>query len=243
MKRVAEGDALAGVEGGASVAAKPKRKVPIRSAESEWAPPVEQPVEKPKENVVDKAADNGADPDNPFPRYVDMFRNNPAALAAEFEKEAEAARAEQRGMRDEVIRMWKLDEKQAALFEKALDDLCDEAKRLNEEMVGLIASGQLNEEYGEGRIMSGNRLLTQRFIDARGTAVRETAEKLYEQLVLNGVSDAEEQIVLMNVAHKTFFSLECHEPYLAVYDKVYKNMGIGNGIFGWNVRQRQLKKK
>ena len=172
---------------GASVAAKPKRKEPIRSAESEWAPPVEQPVEKPKENVVDKAADNGANPDNPFPRYVDMFRNNPAALVAEFEKEAEANRTELREMRDEIIRDWKLNEEEASLLEKALDDLCDEVRRMNEEFVGLIASGQLDDESAEdGSFMCGNHLLSQKKGEAVRTAFRETAEKLYEQLVPDG---------------------------------------------------------
>ena len=35
------------------------------------------------------------------------------------------------------------------------------------------------------------------------------------------------------------FSYECFEPYLAVYDMVYKNMGFGNGIFSWCKQQEK----
>ncbi len=41
----------------------------------------------------------------------------------------------------------------------------------------------------------------------------------------------------------TAFSYECLEPNLAVYDKVYKNMGLGNGIFSWCRRSQQKEKK
>ena len=34
---------------------------------------------------------------------------------------------------------------------------------------------------------------------------------------------------------------ECFEPFLQVYDKVYKNMGFGNGIFSWCRRPPQKK--
>ena len=172
--------------------------------------------------------------DNPFPRYLDMFRNDPEALAAEFIKEAEADNARLRKMREDAIAKLKLNAKQAEVFEKALDDLRDEITRQNEEWVGLITSGQLNEDMAaDGRIWDCNPLLCQRHIAAREMAVRETAEKLYEQLVLDGISDAVEQNVLIDAAYKTSFAYECLEPNLAVYDKVYKNMGVGDGIFSW----------
>ena len=80
-------------------------------------------------------------------------------------------------------------------------------------------------------------------VAAREMAVRETAEKLYEQLVLDGISDEVEQNVLIDAAYKTSFAYECLEPNLAVYDKVYKNMGVGNGIFSWCRRPQQKGKK
>ena len=182
--------------------------------------------------------------DNPFPRYLDMFKNNPEALAAEFLKEAEADNARLRKMREDAIAKLKLNAEQAALFEKALDGLRAEITRQTEEWVGLITSGQLNEDMAaDGRIWDCNPLLCQRCIAAREMAVRETAEKLYEQLVLDGISDAVEQNVLIDAAYKTSFAYECLEPNLAVYDKVYKNMGVGNGIFSWCRRPQQKGKK
>ena len=59
----------------------------------------------------------------------------------------------------------------------------------------------------------------------------------YEQLELDGVSDAEKQRWLFIATQRAVFSYECYEPYLAVYDKVYKNMGFGNGIFSWCKQQ------
>ena len=227
-----------------SSAAKPKRSAPTPSAESERKASAELSGEKPKENAGEQAAGNDTKPDNPFPRYLDMFKNNPEALAAEFEKEAEANRTELREMRDEIIRDWKLNEEEASLLEKALDDLCEEVRRMNEEFVGIIASGQLDDESAEdGSFMCGNHLLSQKKGEAVRTAFRETAEKLYEQLVPDGVSAADEQLILWNAARHTAFSYDSFEPFLQVYDKVYKNMGFGNGIFSWNARQRQLKKK
>ena len=229
---------------GASVAAKPKRKVPIRSAESEWAPPVEQPVEKPKENVVDKAADNGANPDNPFPRYLDMFKNNPEALAAEFEKEAEADRAAQRQLRDWAIDELKLNAEQAAILEKFLDDVKGVVLQERQEEVDLIKSGQLNEEdAADGSIWTSNRLLMEQCVSDRKKAVFDAAVELYNQLDINGVPDSKRQQVIFWATYKTSFSYDSFEPFLQVYDKVYKNMGFGNGIFSWNARQRQLQKK
>ena len=73
--------------------------------------------ETPKAEGVE--AGKKAKDDNPFPRYLDMFRNDPAALAAEFEKEAEADRTYQRELRDSAIDKLKLTEKQSELFEKA----------------------------------------------------------------------------------------------------------------------------
>ena len=183
--------------------------------------------------------------DNPFPRYLDMFKNNPEALAAEFQKEAEADRASLAKVREHAIDELKLNAEQAAMFEKALDDLRDEVTRTNEEWVELIKSGQLNDE-DDGSILTSNRLLGERFVAARQKAFRETAEKLYEQLVLDGVSDAKKQAWLYIATSRTASSYECLEPCLAVYDKIYKNYGIGDGIFSWNRwhrRQQQEGKK
>ena len=229
-------------EGRASVAAKPKRKAPLLSAESEWAPPVEQPVEKSKENVVDQAADNGANPDNPFPRYLDMFKNNPAAFAAEFKKEAEKDHAYQRELRDGIIEKLKLNEEQASVFEKALDNLRDEITQQYLERVELITSGQLNEEgAADGCIWGSNRILQYKLAGDIQALICNTAEELYEQFELDGVSNADKQEFLFWAARQTSFSYECLEPNLSVYDKVYKNFGVGNGIFSWCVRQRQKK--
>lgn len=182
--------------------------------------------------------------DNPFPRYLDMFKNNPEALAAEFLKEAEADNAKQRKMREDAIAKLKLNAEQAELFEKALDDLRDEITRQNEEWVRLINSGQMNDDTAaDGRFWDSNPLLCERAISDLKAAVRETAEKLYEQLVTDGISDAAFQRVIDNAAQKTAFSYECLEPSLAVYDKVYKNMGVGDGIFSWCRRQQQNGKK
>ena len=178
--------------------------------------------------------------DNPFPRYLDMFRNDPEALAAEFIKEAEADNAKQRKMREDAIAKMKLNAEQAELFEKALDDLRDEITRQNEEWVRLINSGQMNEDTAaDGCFWDSNPLLCERAISDLKAAVRETAEKLYEQLVTDGISDAAFQRVIDNAAQKTAFSYECLEPSLAVYDKVYKNMGVGDGIFSWWSRARR----
>lgn len=176
--------------------------------------------------------------DNPFPRYLDMFKNNPEALAAEFLKEAEADNARQRKLREGIIAEWKLNQEQAAMFEKALDDLKAEITRQNEEYAGLVKSGELNYE-DDGSIFTSNRLLGQRFVAAREAAMRETSEKLYGQLELDGVSDAEKQRWLFIATQRAVFSYECFEPYLAVYDKVYKNMGFGNGIFSWCKQQEK----
>ena len=176
--------------------------------------------------------------DNPFPRYLDMFKNNPEALTAEFQKEAEVDQARQASMREAFVAELKMNAEQAAIFEKALDDLRDQITRNNEEWAGLIASGQLNDE-DDGSILTSNRLLGQRFVADREKATRETSEKLYEQLELDGVSDAEKQRLLFIAAQRTTFSYECLEPYLAVYDKIYKNMGVGDGIFSWCIRARR----
>lgn len=197
----------------------------------------EQPAEKPEADAVEQKSDKDAKDDNPFPRYLDMFKNDPDALAAEFLKEADKDRASQRKMRDEAVANLKLNAEQAAFFEKALDDLVAEITQQNREWADLVASGKLNEETADGAIWSSNPLLAQRMVAAREAAVRETGEKLYENLVLDGVSDAEEQRVLRGVVYRTSFSYECYVPDLAVYDKVYKNMGFGTGIFSWCIRQ------
>ena len=77
--------------------AKPTEGSPAKAAKSEPMRPKDagtavgaDTVEKLKEDVGAQTADKDAKPDNPFPRYLDMFRNNPAALAAEFEKDVSA---------------------------------------------------------------------------------------------------------------------------------------------------------
>ena len=220
------------------------RKAPICLAESERMPPVELPVEKPKESAKERTADKGAGNDNPFPRYLDMFKNNPEALAAEFLKEAEKDRAYQRELRDGIIGELKLNEEQAAVFEKALDNLRDEIRQRYWERVDLITSGQLNDETAaDGCIWDSNRILQYKTAGDVQALICNTAEKLYEQLELDGVSDANKQEFLFWAARQTSFSYECLEPNLQVYDKVYKNFGVGNGIFGWRNMQRQLNKK
>ena len=187
-------------------------------------------------------AEKKAKDDDPFPRYLDMFRNDPAALAAEFEKEAEADRANQRKMRDWAIGELKLNDEQAAVFEKAMDGLRDAVKQLTQEGVDLILSGQLNEETAaDGAIWSSNILLSKKSVAARSKMVQDTAEGLYGLLNLEGVSDSVKQRVLERASYITSFSYECLEPNLHVYDKVYKNMGVGNGIFSWCKRQSQKK--
>ena len=206
----------------------------------------EAPSEKCRESEVAKQEEKAAQvaqveqqkDDSPFPRYLDMFKNNPEALAAEFQKEAEVDQARQASMREAFVAELKMNAEQAAIFEKALDDLRDQITRNNDEWAGLIASGQLNDE-DDGSILTSNRLLGQRFVADREKATRETSEKLYEQLELDGVSDAEKQRLLFIAAQRTTFSYECLEPYLAVYDKIYKNMGVGDGIFSWCTRARR----
>ena len=197
-------------------------------------------AETPKADGAD--AEKKAKEDNPFHRYLDMFRNDPAALAAEFEKEAEADRANQRKMRDEVIAKLKLNEEQAALFEKALDDIRNAVLRNMQEEVDLITSGQANmDTAADGRFWDSNLLLMDQAVAAREKIVRDAAVELYNQLDVDGVPDAEKQRIIKGVTYKTSFSFDCYEPMLQVYDKVYKNMGFGNGIFSWCIRQSQKK--
>ncbi len=224
----------------ADAAAKPRRKVEVR-AEKRQEPVAE--VAKPEEKPVQAAqTEQQKKDDNPFPRYLDMFKDNPEALVVEFQKEAEIDRASLAKMREHAIGELKLNAEQVAMFEKALDDLRDEVTRTNEEWVELIKSGQLNDE-DDGSILTSNRLLGERFVAAREKAFRETAEKLYEQLTLDGVSDAKKQSWLYIATSRTAHSYECLEPTLAVYDKVYKNYGIGDSIFSWCRRQRQQQEK
>ena len=60
-------------------------------------------------------------------------------------------------------------------------------------------------------------------------------------LVLRDGSTAAVPAGEASVEKKVSFSFECYEPNLAVYDKLYKNMGFGKGIFSWCVRPRQKK--
>ena len=47
------------------------------------------------------------------------------------------------------------------------------------------------------------------------------------------------QNIIYRAAYNTSFSYECLEPNLQIYDKVYKNMGVGDGIFSWWSRARR----
>ena len=219
--------------------AKPRRKTEA-NVEKQREPEVVKPEEKPAQEGNAAKKKN----DNPFPRYLEMFKNDPEALAAEFLKEAEKDREFQAQRRQEAIDKLNLNAEQAAVFEKALDELRDEITHQEEGYVNLIKNGQLNEELAsEGCIWDSNELVAQEMVAARETAVRQTAEKLYEQLELDGVSDDIKQKTLFWSAYITSFSYECLEPDLDVYDKVYKNMGVGDGIFSWCVRPHQKEKK
>ena len=229
------------LNGRTHAAAKPCRKAETRAEKRQES--VKEMAKSEEKSVPEEQAAQKKD-DNPFPRYLEMFKNDPEALAAEFLKEAEESHAFLDKMRKNAIAKLKLNAEQSAVFEKALDDLRDEITRQNEEWVGLITGGQLNDDLAaNGCIWSSNPLLSQRMVAAREAAVRQTAEKLYEQLVLEGVSDVVEQNVLINAAYQTSFSCECLEPNLAVYDKVYKNMGVGKGIFSWHCRPHPEGKK
>lgn len=178
--------------------------------------------------------------DNPFPRYLDMFKNNPEALTAEFQKEAEANRTRQAKMREDAIAKLNLNAGQAAVFEKALDELVAAVTQLQQEQVDLVLSGRLNmDTASDGSLWSSNPLWSKRINAAREGAVQETAERLYEQLEFSGISDADAQNIIYRAAYNTSFSYECLEPSLQIYDKVYKNMGVGNGIFSWCSRLRR----
>ena len=214
------------------------------AAESQRKAPSEQAGEKPKEAAGENAVGKGANNDNPFPRYLDMFKNNPEALAAEFEKEAEADRVKQRKMRDNAIAKLKLNAEQAAVFEKALDDLRNAILQHEQEEVGLFSSGQMNmDTAADGRIWDSNVLLMDQYVADREKIVRDAAVEIYNQLDIDTVPDSEKQRIIGRTTYVTSFSAECYEPLLQVYDKVYKNMGFGNGIFSWCARQRQPKNK
>lgn len=220
--------------------AKPAEASPVKEAKPKSAHQVAG--EKAIEKSADADAEKKAEVDNPFPRYLDMFKNNPEALAAEFEKEAEVDRAAQRKMRDDAIAMLKLNADQAAIFEKALDDIRNAVLQQEQEKADLITSGQLNmETAADGSLWSSNELLMDQFIEARQKVVRDAAVELYNQLEVDGVSDAEKQKIIRWATYRTSFSYDCCEPLLQVYDKIYKNMGFGNGIFSWCVRPRQKK--
>ena len=71
--------------------------------------------------------------------------------------------------------------------------------------------------------------------------MRDAAVELYNQLDIDTVPDAEKQRIIKWVTYNTSFSFDCYEPNLQIYDKVYKNMGFGNGIFSWCKRQSRKK--
>ena len=226
----------------ASVSARAKSAdaSPAKAGRTKTAVPVAD--ENSAEKAADADADKKANSDNPFPRYLDMFRNDPEALAAEFEKEAEADRARQREMRDKAIARLKLNTEQAAVFEKALDDLKNAILRHEQEEVDLIASGQMNmDTAADGRIWDSNLLLMDQCGADREKTVRDAAVELYNQLDVDSVSDSEKQKIIKWTTYYTSFSFDCYEPVLQVYDKVYKNMGFGKGIFSWCVRPQQTK--
>ena len=217
---------------------KPK---PAGPAKVQTAPP-ETSGEKPKADDGEPTADAKSKSDNPFPRYLDMFRNDPAALAAEFEKEAEADRANHRKMRDKAIAKLKLNGEQAAVFEKALDGLKNAIFQHEQEEVDLITSGQANmDTAADGKFWNSNLLLMDQFVAAKEKIVRDAAVELYNQLAVDSVPDAEKQEIIKWATYNTSFSFDCYEPILQVYDKVYKNMGFGKGIFSWCVRPPQKK--
>ena len=167
-------------------AAKPPRPESVGTVVRENA------VEPPK--AEDKDAEKKAKDDNPFPRYLDMFRNDPAALVAEFEKEAEVDRAKQRDMRDQAIAKLKLSAEQAAFFEKVLDDIRNAVFQLEQENVDLVTSGQLNmDTAADGRLWNSNTLLMDQFVAAREKIVQDAAVELYNKLDVDGISDAEKQ--------------------------------------------------
>ena len=148
--------------------------------------------------------------DNPFPRYLDMFKNNSEALAAEFQKEAEANRTRQAKMREDAIAKLNLNAGQAAVFEKALDDLVAAVTQLHQDQVDLVLSGKLNmDTASDGSLWSSNPLWSKRITAAREGAVQETAERLYEQLEFSGISDADAQNIIYRAAYNTSFSYEC----------------------------------
>ena len=227
--------------------AKPRRKAESRrTAEvhaEKFNEPQTEPVVKPTEKPVQEevAAQQKKDED-PFLRYLEMFTNDPAALTAEFQKEAEADRANQRNMRDKAIAKLKLNAEQAAFFEKALDDIRSAVLQQEQELVGLIASGQLNMDTAtDGRLWDSNLLLMDQSVATREKIVRDAAVELYNRLDIDSVPDAEKQRIIQWATMTTSFSYDCYEPALQVYDKVYKNFGIGNGIFSWCKRQSQKK--
>ena len=227
--------------------AKAVEALPVKTAKSEPVRPEGggtvaggDAAEPPKAEGVD--AEKKAKGDNPFPRYLDMFRNDPAALAAEFEKEAEADRANHRKMRDKAIAKLKLNAEQAAVFEKALDDLKNAILQHEQEEVGLITSEQVNmDTAADGRLWDSNLLLMDQCGAAKEKIVRDAAVELYNQLAVDNVPDAEKQKIIKWTTYNTSFSFDCYEPVLQVYDKVYKNMGFGKGIFSWCVRPQQKK--
>ena len=221
-----------------SASAKSAEASSVKAEKTKSAAPVAD------EDIAAKAADANAEKkakgDNPFPRYLDMFKNNPEALAAEFEKEAEADRARQREVRDKAIARLKLNAEQAAVFEKALDDLKNAILRHEQEEVDLIASGQMNmDTAADGRIWDSNLLLMDQCGADREKTVRDAAVELYNQLDVDSVSDSEKQKIIKWTTYNTSFSFDCYEPVLQVYDKVYKNMGFGNGIFSWCIRRQK----
>ena len=219
-----------------SATSKPVRAKDVRTT-SEGCP-----AEKPKADAVEPKSDKDAKGDNPFPRYLDMFKNDPDALAAEFLKEAEADRANHRKMRDKAIAKLKLNAEQAAVFEKALDDLKNAILQHEQEEVDLITSGQVNmDTAADGRLWDSNLLLMDQCGAAKEKIVRDAAVELYNQLAVDNVPDAEKQKIIKWTTYNTSFSFDCYEPVLQVYDKVYKNMGFGKGIFSWCVRPQQKK--
>ena len=210
-------------------------KAPAEKPKAPSGKDAERPTGGEANNEAERKVDEATKKeDNPFPRYLEMFKNDPEALAREYAKELEADRAEQVKMRKWVVDELHLNAEQAEFVESVMDGLMEAVLQHNQDEVDLIASGQLNEDSAaDGGIWNGNRLAMQKHVLARNELVLKAAEEMYEHLAVEDVPDAKKQNVLFQSAYQTSFAFETLAPYLGVYDKVYKNMGVGKGLFSW----------
>ena len=102
-------------------------------------------------------------------------------------------------------------------------------------------SAKAAKPAADGRLWDSNLLLMDQCGAVKEKIVRDAAVELYNQLDVDNVPDAENQKIIKWTTYNTSFSFDCYEPVLQVYDKVYKNMGFGKGIFSWCVRPLQKK--